>query len=164
MKNLFAIFCVFVLSFCSSAEDSSDTSIQPTTPVPSIPTYYCSINGVTYYEEVEYREKCVNQIISSSSAKEVQESSSSIKEYCCERTGKCYSSQAVYDIQCLTPPSREKSSSSQACTKCDCNSYFQKLFEDTYNVAKRTAACASSPSACESTAKKEAAKRAGCEL
>ena len=165
MKNLFAILCIFVLSFCSSTEDSSITPTQPptttpstpapSTPTPSTPTYYCSINGATYYEEAEYRENCVEKISSSSFQEQLPKSSSSIREYCCERTGNCYPSQELYDIQCATPP-WEESSSSQVCTKCECN----KQFQEVYSTMLHTAACAGAGGACKTIV----ARQVGCEL
>ena len=102
------------------------------------PTYYCNLNGITYTDINQYNAYCVQQ-------------------YCCEKTGQCYNSKAIYDIQCSTPPSNGSGNNNgTTCTTCDCNSKFQS----TYKSMLSTAACASAPEQCKATV----AKQVGCKL
>lgn len=103
------------------------------------PTYYCNLNGITYTDINQYNACCVGQ-------------------YCCELTGQCYNSKALYDVQCSTPPSNGGGNNNATnCTTCDCNSSFQSVYKGLLG----SAACSSLG---QKRCKEMAANQVGCKL
>ncbi len=65
--------------------------VSPVTPITY--TYYCNINGVTYYSQAEYNYGCRNTITP------IQPQPT----YYCAINGQTYNSQSAYDIGCRAP-------------------------------------------------------------
>ena len=151
-------------SYCSlnGVTYQSDYASRTSCVAPA-PTYYCSLNGVTYQSESAYKTGCVSPTYYCSLNGVTytdlnQYNAYCVEQYCCERTGQCYNSKAVYDIQCSTPPSNGGGNNNgTSCTTCDCN----PIFQDTYKAMQHTASCNSiGQQAC----KANVAKTVGCKL
>lgn len=73
---MFARFVIAaVLAFLGACSDDSPKPTAPTTH--TTPSYYCSLNGVTYTSEANYRSSCVTQTTPKSSSS-IRYSSSNI--------------------------------------------------------------------------------------